>query len=477
VKHSATKSSGGLLIEEPLQAFWTTYDPLDLASGSLDPLGFARGYLALADRFLPSFTTVTTIPRYVSMLCAALRAVQTHYRHESGIASSKDRQERLKLVKSFERAWALACGLASGDTSIGQEATRGLRGIRYVSRRLETLSGREKYIQTGSFNLLSNQVRYGGIGIYSTFLEECHLASMQSFTLRPLGEALADAFPNPASGTPIHDEDARLSLETLQEWGSRAHVGAFTTLEGAILAEALGGGEEADHPDYVRWAALRMLVKLNPQPGHDEGELLRSLAIELGSGTFDKLGVPSVCLTQIAATLQILEPFELFYQGAIYLFERIRGAASDEIEASLSDLARLEPVKEADVAIRKSAAELWRSLQAAREVNPLTTGEVQAVLRESGILSLADDVLRQPTDASEIMRLVLRRHGQVQSGKFDKGLPKAAWTRLTDNDKVRLTAQRHQLAASQRPAGWKDVGRHPYRTGSAFAFIQACEID
>jgi hypothetical protein len=76
------------------------------------------------------------------------------------------------------------------------------------------------------------------------------------------------------------------------------------------------------------------------------------------------------------------------------------------------------------------------------------------------------------------MRLIHRRHAQVQSGKFDKGLPKAAWTRLADGgDRVRLTAQRHQLPASQRPEGWKDVGRHPYRTGSAFSFIRACDIN
>ena len=216
-----TVTYAGLLIDQPLQAFWTSYDPLDLASGSLDPLGFARGYLALADRFLPSFTTVTTIPRYVSMLCAALKAVQTHYRLESGIASSKARQERLKLLKSFERAWALACGLAVRDGAIRPDALAGLRGIRYVNRQLETLSGREKYIRTGSFNLLSNQVRYGGIGIYSTFLEECHLASLQSFTLRPLGDSLAEQFPKPPLGTAVHDEDSRLSLDALREWGSR----------------------------------------------------------------------------------------------------------------------------------------------------------------------------------------------------------------------------------------------------------------
>jgi hypothetical protein len=285
-----------LLVDQPVQVFWTPYDPLDLASGSLDPLGFARGYLALADRFLPCFTTVTTVPRYVSMLCAALQAVKKHSRNGSGIASSKVREERLKLVKAFERAWAIACGLAARDHNLGPEAARGLRGIRYVNRRLETLTGRE--IQTGSFNLLSNQVRYGGIGIYSTFLEECHLASMQSFTLRPLGEALADAFPGPPPGTLAHDEDARLSLEALREWGSRAHVGAFTPAEGAVLSQALRGGEEADHPDHVRWASLQMLAKLNPQTDYDEGELLRGLAKELGGGAFDNLGAPTACFTQ-----------------------------------------------------------------------------------------------------------------------------------------------------------------------------------
>ena len=61
----AATSSLGLLIEQPLSIFWTTYDPLDLASGSLDPLGFARGYLALADRFLPGFTTVSTTSAFL----------------------------------------------------------------------------------------------------------------------------------------------------------------------------------------------------------------------------------------------------------------------------------------------------------------------------------------------------------------------------------------------------------------------------
>ena len=93
----ATAKSGGLLLEQPLPVFWTTYDPLDLASGSLDPLGFARGYLALADRFLPSFTTVTTVPRYVSMLCAAVPS------HRTCIAAPRPLPRGRRSSRGFQR--------------------------------------------------------------------------------------------------------------------------------------------------------------------------------------------------------------------------------------------------------------------------------------------------------------------------------------------------------------------------------------
>jgi hypothetical protein len=220
-----------------------------------------------------------------------------------------------------------------------------------------------------------------------------------------------------------------------------------------------------------------MLARLNPQADYDEGELLRGLARELQGGTFDNLSVPAPCLAQINATLRTLELFEQFYQGVLFLFERIRGAVSDESEARLSDLSGVQPVREAAQAIRKSADDLRKRLQTARDVDTTTAGEVEAVLRESGILMLAEEVLREPADITELMQVVLRRHGQVQSGKFDKGMPKGSWVRLTEsNAHVRLTAQRYQLPPSQRPADWKDVGRHPYRTGSAFAFIQACNI-
>lgn len=50
--------------------FLTAYDPSDLPGGSLDPLGFERGYLFLADKILPGLTNVADRPRYFSVLCA-----------------------------------------------------------------------------------------------------------------------------------------------------------------------------------------------------------------------------------------------------------------------------------------------------------------------------------------------------------------------------------------------------------------------
>jgi hypothetical protein len=465
-----------LLMAEPFQVFWTPYDPLDLASTSLDPLGFARGYLALADRLLPSFTTVTTVPRYVSMLCAALKLAQTQVPTQAGLAPSKLRRARLKLVKSYERAWALACGLAARVEEVGPKAVGGLRGIRYVKRRLETLSGREKYVQTDSFNLLSNQVRYGGIGIYSTFLEECHLASMPSLTLRPLGEELAEAFPQPAHALKVYDEEDRLSLDMLQAWGWRAHLGAFTEREAQVLAKALRGGEEAELADHVRWTALRMLAQLGPADDYDEGHLLGLWARAIADARFRDLQAPAECAAQLQAVLHILEPFERFYQAMLFLFEHLRAVASAEGRAVLGDVARAPVVVDADKSVRENGEALCASLPAAGGISPITAQDVGGVLRESDVLALVQEAAGT-RDPVAMTRIILRRHEQVQSGRFDRGMPKAPWMRLSgDEESAYLTMQRYELHASQGPKDWTNMVRHPYRTASAYAFIKACHI-
>lgn len=56
---SSGENVSGLAEGDGFRVFWTAFDPLDVASGSIDSVGFLRGYLALVDRLLPGLTTVT----------------------------------------------------------------------------------------------------------------------------------------------------------------------------------------------------------------------------------------------------------------------------------------------------------------------------------------------------------------------------------------------------------------------------------
>jgi hypothetical protein len=54
---------------EVMDSFLTAFDPSDLPGASIDPLGFERGYLFLADKILPGLTNVASRPRYFAALC------------------------------------------------------------------------------------------------------------------------------------------------------------------------------------------------------------------------------------------------------------------------------------------------------------------------------------------------------------------------------------------------------------------------
>ena len=51
-----------------MDTFLTAYDPSDLPGASVDPLGFERGYLFLADKILPGLTNVASRPRYFALI-------------------------------------------------------------------------------------------------------------------------------------------------------------------------------------------------------------------------------------------------------------------------------------------------------------------------------------------------------------------------------------------------------------------------
>ena len=189
-------SANHVLFERPdLHVFWTAYDPLDMAGESIDPLGFMAGYISLADRILPGFTTITHVPRYLSMLCRALQMALESVGETPNVTIR--RRLVIEKIKCFERAWALSCGLVESETAIGRRATENLRGIRTVRHWFDLNEGKDKV--TASFSLLSNQIRYGGIGAYGAMLEALHLADMRALSLRPSGEQLAEYFPSPAA--------------------------------------------------------------------------------------------------------------------------------------------------------------------------------------------------------------------------------------------------------------------------------------
>src|SRR5436190_767353 len=89
--------------------FLTAYDPSDLPGASIDPLGFERGYLFLADKILPGLTNVAEWPRYFSVICAG-----AHLAEVSNNETPRSQYlRRLQCIQRFERLWALANVLAS----------------------------------------------------------------------------------------------------------------------------------------------------------------------------------------------------------------------------------------------------------------------------------------------------------------------------------------------------------------------------
>jgi hypothetical protein len=464
-----------LLIDQPdVRVFWSAYDPLDLASDSIDPLGFMTGYVALADRILPGFTTITTVPRYASMLCLALKLAREAVGDGDGQSISARRRQIIDKLKLFERAWGLACGLAEEDSAIGTKATDGLRGIRAVHRWRDLHAQKEKVTLT--FDLLSNQVRYGGIGAYSTFLESLHLADMGTLTLRPLGEQLADAFPSPNDyALDVLRDDVRLAIEGLRDWGQQAHAGTLTTPEAQLLRRALQGGEEAECDDHTRWTMLRLIRACDSQEPRDEPQLLASCLSSLKRADLGGSDPVARANVRLKNALCVIEPYERMYQCAAFVFDQVRLQAAASGQVKLQTVMEEPMLVDACGQMRRAAAGFLAQLEAASGSDDL--GTARQALQKLGLVELARALGATETPI-DLAQEILRRHLRVQEGKFDGGLPKGPWVRLESGQScaARLTAQRFGLEVSQVPDNWKAMARHPYRTIGARRFIRLCKI-
>ncbi len=470
------KTSCEFVVDRPdARFFWTAYDPLDLASESIDPLGFMAAYISLADRILPGFTTITTVPRYLSMMCAALKQATKGHGAKLETRISERRRWILNQLQLYERAWAVACGLAEGESGIGEKASDGVRGIRAVKRWVRLSSGKENIDL--QFALLSNQVRYGGIGAYSTMLESLHLADMKTFTLRPIGEDLGNVFPiGLDQDMNSLSENTKISRQDLFNWGCQVHAGALTTQEGSLIRKALQGGEEAEFDDHTRWTMLLLIRHSGSVEEVTEQHLFVRCMKEFEKNMplpFDRFGRSS---GRILTALIMIDPFERFYQSALYLFDHIRSVATTGGEVDLSECIQNGhgPEAEAISEVRKSGADLISVFQSSTSEQD-NLGESRQAIQKSGLLELARAVVKAETSV-DILREILNRHLRVQEGKFDLGQPKGPWIRFMPGARVRLTAQRFGIDPSKCPGGWEMVNRHPYRTFGARRFIRLCRI-
>jgi hypothetical protein len=443
-------------LSEGLMLFSTGYDPLDLASDSIDPLGFLRGYLALADRLLPGFTTVTSVPRYLPMLCAGMRAAERLHPRGEDHEPAKARGRRLEILRNFEKVWALACGLA--EKTRGKPAIAGLRGIRYVRRFLEANAAHSE-INVGDFNLLANQVRYGGIGTYGQMLEACHFADWTVLALRPLGERLAAAFPPPPGWSPERP-NGLIAKEILRSWGEDVCCSEqMTATEAKTIRKGLSGGLEAERDDDVRWNCLRLLKAHGQDSGAGEDVCLnrfRSMTDQPPGGDARE----SMAVRQLHLVSLLIEPFEKFYQSSLFLFnEMCSRATEDPMGCLLASLSESGEAANALDTARRSKEELRSEFASAEQVDAGVTAPIALAMQDSGILALADLIATADT-VGAAARILLQRHAAVQSGKFDRGQQKSPSLWL-DNGRARLSAQRHGLPKGEHVRSWRDIPRHP----------------
>lgn len=418
--------------------FLTAWDPADLPGTSVDPLGFDRGYGFLADRILPGLTNVALHPRYFSILCTAASLGGLDDLPE--VLQARMREVR---VLRLERLWALANVLATGD---GWEP-QGVRGISYARDWAATLRDQGRRATSAGFRLLSRQAQYGVIGIYGTVADGLKL--VERTALRPtddfgqrLGEAFLEAtsFPR-ALRSAVLNEERTVGLDALKKWGKATRIGGEPTkVEQDILGEAL-------RHDPVRRRMALVLCRYPARGGENDVQRLSRVAAKLGRNNDD-----------LQEALQVILAFEECYACSILGFERILWLCDRDGPSKLTSLQADRVIQEAARQMSKGARRFERARQRADTVMKASDAgrldDIGRFVAEAG-----------ETDVKGFIEVVLRRHTEVQQGKFDRGRRKLPWVEVGDDD-VRLTmARSRQIAAEPRHPS--NVPPHDYRLASA----------
>lgn len=432
-----------------IDTFLTAFDPSDLPGTSIDPLGFERGYLLLADKILPGLTNVASRPRYFALLCAGIQLSGDH-----GSRSERDQiLHRQESILRLERFWALANVLARPDES------GGVRGVSYALDYVKELQRRGDTRTTAGYRLLSRQSQYGAVGMYANVADGMRFFNREDFILTPaLGEIAAEAFQAetelPGSIRRAITENTDIPLATLASWGERAHVEApVKPREAACLSEAF-------HNNDVR-SRMSKLIRTHPAKNAEETELerlARILRTLKSSGQHQDLQEPIECILA----------YESCYQHMQLCLERILWLCRHHSAAyiTLADLA-------ADSSMLSVRTNLQGRVQ--RLFNILDQGTMPSfrenLNRLSDVRRFLESASGAAHDNAAFVDAVIGRHADVQHGKFDRGRRKMPWCER-NNSRIQLTMTRSggMNREATQPA---HINPHPYRLRAADAFISA----
>jgi len=429
-----------------IDLFLTAYDPSDLPGTSIDPLGFERGYLFLADKILPGLTNVAAHPRYFAILCTGIQLCDARLASDRREIARKHRQE---IILRLERFWALANVLAR------PEASGGIRGVTYAQAYSEDLERAVATRTTAKYPLLSRQSQYGAIGIYANVANGMRFLNREDFSLTPaLGEAAAEAFFDetnfPSSLRRAVLEDGEVSLTTLRTWGEQAHVEAEVEVREATCLH------EAMHGNPVRSRTAGLLLQ-HSRKNNEETELdrVKRIARTLrGSDESQDLREAMLCIVE----------FESCYQLASLAFERLLWLCRHHAAAAI-------PISELKTdAILRTVMD--RLPERVRKLTDILDNGKDATFRQnlerlSDVRRFLEDASFTTSDVRSFVDTIASRHSDIQRGKFDKGRRKMPWIELNDG-RIFLTIARAG-GMSWEVTLPEQIQPHPYRLSAADA--------
>lgn len=432
------------------ETFLTAYDPSDLPGTSVDPLGFERGYLFLADKILPGLTNAAHYPRYFALICAG---VQLSGNTVDATRRELVRKHRQEAILRLERFWALANVLARPQDS------GGIRGVTYAQAWADKLRNSGATRTTAQYPLLSRQSQYGAIGMYANVASGMRFLNREDFTLTPaLGEIAAEAFNNetklPVSLRRAILDDGDVSLTTLKTWGEEAHVeGEVKAGEAKCLFEAL-------HSNPVRSRTAGLLLR-HSWKNDQETELARLARVAKSLRGTDQN-------QDLREAIECIVEFESCYQIVTVALERLLWLCRHHAAATVT-FAELnaDPIVQSVMKLLPSRTR--------RFINAVGNGTEAAFRKDldrlSDVRKFLEDASAADGDTKEFIGVVINRHTDIQRGKFDRGRRKMAWLECSET-RINLTMTRAGGRNSEitRP---DEIEPHPYRVRAADALSLA----